>query len=285
MSKEIWKLTLVVLALTTTTIAQEQQPDWKRVETGQYSTVDVDALSVVFGADGLVSAKYRTTLAKSESLAGDPSVKYKSRLDTIEFERGGGKYRYAESTLLNSDGKSVLTRTMVPRGEWRRSNRVSTTLYGGLNNSPIFLRWTVVSYHFVGPNSQDGAGDTGELGKLLGSEINLSINSAWAGGKHCGSPGYESRKLTDADLEAQLGIPISRLGMAARPVGVIAMICGAQGWQPSKSLLIPLADGRMLMLWDGVFLELVDRHSKKIPIPLGTWDPNTRTLNVRSQPD
>ena len=63
------------------------------------------------------------------------------------------------------------------------------------------------------------------------------------------------------------------------------MICGAQGWQPSKSLLVPLADGRMLMLWDGVFLELVDRNSKKIPIPLGTWDPNTRTLNVRSQPD
>src|SRR5688500_8592871 len=108
MSKKIWKLTLVVLALTTTTIAQEQQPDWKRVETGQYSTVDVDALSVVFGADGVVSAKYRTTLAKSESLAGDPSVKYKSRLDTIEFERGGGKYRYADSTLLNTDGKSVL---------------------------------------------------------------------------------------------------------------------------------------------------------------------------------
>ncbi len=280
---KIWRPAVITALFGVAVICQE--PDWKRLDTGQYSTVDIDAVSVVFGADGVVSAKYRTTLAKAETLASDASIKYKTRLDTIEFDRGGYKYRYAESTLLNADGKTVLTRTMLPRGEWKLSNRSSASLYGGLNNAPIFVQRTVASYHFLGPSSPDVAGDMGELNKLVGSEINLSLNDAWAGGKHCGNPSYESRKLADADLETQLGAPITRLFATARPVGVVAMRCGAPGWQPSKSILVPLADGRMLMLWDGVFLELVKRNSKTIRIPVGTWDPSTRTVVVRSQPD
>src|SRR5258708_2169455 len=90
--------------------------EWHRVVTGPDSNIDVSIASLKLEADRIFSAKFKTTLSKSESVAAKPSGKYKTRLETIQFDSTKMQYRIRETDLLDSSGKLLAASTSE---EWK----------------------------------------------------------------------------------------------------------------------------------------------------------------------
>jgi hypothetical protein len=83
--------------------------EWQRVITGGELNIDVNTTSLVLQPNRALSAKFRTTLSKSESVAAKASTSYRVRLETIQFRSREWQYRIVETTLLDSSGKTVLS--------------------------------------------------------------------------------------------------------------------------------------------------------------------------------
>ena len=123
--------------------AQGEKPKWERVYTGEDSIIEIDASRVTFveytGA-GRVTFNYktgrvvfRTILSKPEALKENSAIKYKTRVETIEFQCNEtskvelkrypplavGQYRFYETTLLDNKGKVVKTYGRVATEEWK----------------------------------------------------------------------------------------------------------------------------------------------------------------------
>src|SRR5688500_16290248 len=73
-------------------LPRDRQKEWQRIVTGPDSTTDVSTQSLVLEPDGIFRAKFRTTFSKSEKSFERPGVKYKPRLETIQFD--SRKYLY-----------------------------------------------------------------------------------------------------------------------------------------------------------------------------------------------
>lgn len=275
-------LLLGILVFVSPAHSQITEPAWQRVTTGEDFTVDVDTSSLVFKTNRVLEARFRTEFSKSETLPGSPGVKYKSRLDTIQFSTADYSYRISQINLLDSKSKVVHSEPASDTKEWKPIKGSAHRWFAALEGVSPLNAWTVNSYRFVGPDSRNGIADSDELTKLLGSRILFAPRYAHAGDKLCRSVSYESRKLTDKDLEELLGASIEGLGVTANPIDVIALKCETKEWQPEQSLLIRVSPVKMLMLWDGVFLELLDKRPKRLPIPIPnvSYDSPTRSLEV-----
>jgi hypothetical protein len=252
---------------------------WQRVTTGDDFTVEVDASSLRFEPDRIMSARYRTVLAKAERLQSDPKTTYKIRVETIQFKLADGTYRSSDISLLSSGGDVVLA-SAEPR-EWRSMRSAAGKWFAALRVLYPFQTWNVITYRLVDMTSRDNS-DSLELDKLVGSHVQLTVDFVQVGNKRCSSPRFESRKLTDADLEKLFGVSVKALGFGANPVDVIALKCDTTEWQPNQSLLVQLAPDRMLMLWDGVFLELAYNRPKQFPIPITIQDVREKSVIVTS---
>ena len=108
---------------------QGERPKWQRVYTGEDSIIEIDLSRVTF-VEYNVSRKvtfayrsgrvsFRTTYSKPEALKEKPGVKYKSRLETIEFNCAAKRYRLYEATLLDEKGKPIKTFAWDPAAEWK----------------------------------------------------------------------------------------------------------------------------------------------------------------------
>lgn len=254
---------------------------WQRVTTGEDFTVDVDSTSLVFKPSQILEARYRTEYSKSETLAGNPPVKYKARVDTIQFNIADYSYRILEVSLLDSKGRTVQSLTADDKKPWKQIRDGSSgRLFDSLENLAPLGNWTVNSYR-VGEADANGRVDgSDELPKLLGSVVSLGARYAQAGTRRCSSVSYESRKLTDKDLERLLGVSIQGLGVNAGPIDMIAMKCESKEWLPEQSILIRIAPARMLMLWNGAFIELIGEKDS-FPLPRIAYDDGTKILQVQ----
>jgi hypothetical protein len=118
--------------------AQEKKEKWQRVYTGEDSIIEIDISKVTF-VEYNVSRKvtfaysagrvgFRTIYSKPEALKEKPGVKYKSRLETIEFNcaANAARYRLYEATLLDEKGKVIKTFGWDPSAEWKE------TTHGGM---------------------------------------------------------------------------------------------------------------------------------------------------------
>jgi hypothetical protein len=109
--------------------AQREKEKWQRVYTGEDSIIEInvskvtfveyeDSRRVTFGYN-IGRVGFRTSFAKPEALKENPGVKYKRRLETIEFNCAANRYRLYEATLLDEKGKVVKTFGWDPSTEWR----------------------------------------------------------------------------------------------------------------------------------------------------------------------
>ena len=261
-------------------IGAQSEDIWQRVITEQDLTVDVDTASLRFEPDRVVSARFRTVLARPERLQNDQGATYKSRIETIQFKRSDGTYRSSAISLLDASDKIVLS-SAEPR-PWKPMRASASRWLSGLERLYPFRTWTVITYRPVDIRATDGL-DSTELDKLVGSRISLTLDLVKVGTRACNSPRYESRTLTDGDLDKLLGVPIRGLGFSANPVDVIALKCESSGWQAGQSLLVPMNSDRMLMLWEGVFLELaVEKGPKQFTIPFKIQDVRDQSVIVTS---
>jgi hypothetical protein len=269
----------VAAVLTFQTAHAQSTSEWKRATTGEGQTVEVDQASLTFQPGGVVGAKFRTVLDKAESLVSDPKQKYKSRVEAIEFKAAGREYRSVGVSLLDQDGKVVASRPDPT--DWKRSGVSAARWFAAIRTLQPFGRWKVMALRMasIAPTSSSGSVD---LDGLVGSELHLGFDSVVVGKNQCHGPSYHSRKMTDVDLLELTGVAVDKLGLMARPIDLVAMSCGTNSWPAGEALLISVHANRMLMIWEGAFLELIPVGEKPSLLPSGSYDPQTKTLVVRS---
>lgn len=109
---------LVVLFSSSTLIVAQKLPEWYRVYTFDESMIEMNTSNLITGGD-IGRVTFRWTLDRPETLKRAPQLKYKSRLETIEFKCLDQRYRYYEVSLVDSAGKTIRSQLMSPPYEWR----------------------------------------------------------------------------------------------------------------------------------------------------------------------
>ena len=111
-------LTFVFL-LSSTALFAQQRPTWDRVYTFDESIIEMNTSKVTFGGKDVARVRFRWTFDRPEALSGEPQIKFKSRLEVIEFNCTDKRFRPYEITLFDSAGKIVRREEMNPPGQWQ----------------------------------------------------------------------------------------------------------------------------------------------------------------------
>jgi hypothetical protein len=254
----IIKTTLIVSLLQCTFpisfSAQEEKEAWRRVYTGEDSVIDINVASLVFETGHILRVGIRTVLSKTESLRGQPETKYKSRLETVEFKLPTSQYRYLETSLLDSAGKTVWSDEPNPAQDWRalKEGGMMKRLSDAARQLPPFGSWKVIDYCFAdGPSD-----DSQEFRRFIGTRVRIAPDRMEVGTKICSLPAYQSKSFSDKEFDREVGISMLTLGIKENHAETLVVRCESNDWKPPQSLLVKLPEGRLLMLWQGVFLVL-----------------------------
>lgn len=244
---------LVLSAGLGATAAAQDSPNWKRVYTGDGYSIDVNVASLAFDINQILRAEIRTVFDHEELRDG---VKSKTRLERVEYNLHENNYRIAQLVLLDASGKPVQTYN-VEVVVWKRltrdgmMGRVLSVARAGLP----FGKWKVASYRFAEMGEQRKQSSE-EFDLLIGATVVLEGPFAQVQQAICGNPSYRSEHFTVTELSSKLGIDIKLPEVQSDRVDLIYVRCESDGWEPPQSMLVKLPEGRMLMLWKGVFLTL-----------------------------
>jgi hypothetical protein len=109
----------VAVLLASTCLTAQQLPKWYRVYTFDESIIEMNTSLVTFGGKDLGRVRFRWTFDQPETLSRAPSVKYQSRVEVIEFDCPGQRYRPVEATLFDPAGKAIRHEETNSPVEWR----------------------------------------------------------------------------------------------------------------------------------------------------------------------
>src|ERR1700720_2820558 len=111
-------LTFVFL-LSPTSLTAQQLPEWYRVYTFDESIIEMNTSIVTFISKDITRVRFLWTFDQPEELSGDPQLKYKSRLEVMEFNCSERRYRPYHLTFLDTAGNILRVEEMHPPREWR----------------------------------------------------------------------------------------------------------------------------------------------------------------------
>ena len=121
---------VLVLFLCSLPLAGQQLPIWSRVYTFDESFIEVNTRQIVVSDQGIGHATFRWTFDQPEPYARNQRIKYKTRLEVIEFDCGEKKIRPYDVTYLVVDGKAVAYEGMLWLRDWNSiDSPVMLTLY------------------------------------------------------------------------------------------------------------------------------------------------------------
>jgi len=127
------RVTLLLFAFlfSSTSLAAQQLPEWYRVYTFDESIIEMNTTLVTFGGKDIGRVRLRWTFDQPEALSGEPQVRYKSRLEVMEFNCSQQRYRLYEVTLFGEAGRVIRKEEINPPDEWRtvRSGSVMESLF------------------------------------------------------------------------------------------------------------------------------------------------------------
>jgi hypothetical protein len=109
----------ILLSLTLTTITGQEKHNWQRVYSYEDSVVEMNEASVIFVNSDVSRVTFRTVYSKPQNMKEKPDIKYKTRLETIEYKCAQRRYRIYQVTLLDSKGKPVDSYEMDQNEEWK----------------------------------------------------------------------------------------------------------------------------------------------------------------------
>ncbi len=104
-----------------TSLTAQQLPEWYRVHTFDDSIIEMNTSLVTFTSRDITRVRFRWTFDQPESLGGSPQLKYKSRLEVMEFNCSLKRYRPYHLTFFDSAGNIVRLEDSPP-GEWRATS-------------------------------------------------------------------------------------------------------------------------------------------------------------------
>jgi hypothetical protein len=256
-----WIVTVATLAFcmlgATHCVFAQAKDQWQRAYTGDGSVIEVNTSTLKFAPKRVLRAEFRTVFSNAESTGGARAVKYKSRLETIDFRLSDRRYRFVEISLLDSGGKPVQTKTTDGSEDWRvlKPGGVTERLFNAASALTPLGAWKVVAYRFAEGEPKE-AKAAPELDKLVGTNVRLHVDRAEVGSRVCYSPSFEDNDAHEESLR-KLGVDWKSIGVKPEDSRTISVRCEGIGWRPSQSLLIKdNTKQEMLMLWDGVFLVL-----------------------------
>lgn len=111
-----------VLLLSSSSIIAQKLPEWYRVYTFDESMIEMNTTNVMLGGD-IGRVTFRWIFDQPQQLSGHPDLRYKSRLETIEFKCADKRYRYYEVRLLDSKGKPIHSELMRSPYAWQVINQ------------------------------------------------------------------------------------------------------------------------------------------------------------------
>jgi hypothetical protein len=118
MRPELILICLAVLSLSSFVAGQEKDK-WERVYTLEDATIAINTTRVTYGAGGAARTQFRWNFSKPQSLEGSPEIKYKTRVEVIEFSCQRRRYRPAGFAILDSKGKTLFSKEADPAEEWK----------------------------------------------------------------------------------------------------------------------------------------------------------------------
>jgi hypothetical protein len=110
---------LPFVILLSSTCLTAQLPEWYRVYTFDESIIEMNTAQVTFGGKDIGRVRFRWTFDQPEALIGEPQLKYKSRLEVMEFNCSQRRYRLYDLTFYDAAGKVIRSQEMNPPVEWR----------------------------------------------------------------------------------------------------------------------------------------------------------------------
>jgi hypothetical protein len=253
-----WFLVLGFLALATSR-AFAQEDEWHRVVTGAGFNIDIAVESLKLQADNRVSARFKTTLSKAEPIGGSSKTKYKTRIETIEFDTNSGQYRVLETSLLDESGKVALSSSS---DQWKPIRGTAAELRNRALNLPPFGTWKVMTYRYA-DGRPPSASDPPELKALIGNYLWLNFSSVQLGGKSCQNPHFQLETVENDAFFNRTGSPLKAIGIDAIKVDAVLMKCSNDISGTKQTFFLQLPTGKLLLLWEGVFVELAS--------PKGGW--------------
>lgn len=243
-------LSIIFLAVLAAT-AQEKK-DWVRVKTG-VDTIHVDETSLAFRPDATgYSADFRTTLAETEPVPGKKGLKYKARIDKIEFGQG---YRVLSTKFLDGNGAVVHSLEFGDDAPWRVSfGSTAGAMANAIRKLNPFGMWEVIEYRYATgePGSPD---DDKELRELPGSTLRFEPDFAFVGTKNYTISSLIGKTVSNTDAKKYFDTSLTALGIEGDNLSAVRFTV-KNGGEPRQSFLLRVNPERAIMLWAGVFLEL-----------------------------
>jgi len=105
---------LPFVILLSSTCLRAQLPEWYRVYTFDDSVIEMNTAQVTFGGKDIGRVRLRWTFDQPEALSGEPQLKYKSRLEVMEFNCSQRRYRLYDLTFYDAAGKVIRSQEMNP---------------------------------------------------------------------------------------------------------------------------------------------------------------------------
>ena len=245
-------LAVIFLTVAVQTTLAQQKDEWHRVITGPGFNIDISESSLKLEPNRVISAKFKTTLSTSEKIGGKSDLKYKTRLETIRFDSKERRYSISETALLDPSGKVVLSSSS---NEWKPIKGTASQLYQRALTLPPFGSWKVNTYWYA-DGKPAAIEDPPDLRKLIGASLWLTFDNVQLAGENCARPSFELKSISDEEFLKRTGSSFKSIGIEARKVDSVSMRCETSGSNLEQTFFLLFPDGKLLLLWEGVFLEL-----------------------------
>ena len=116
--------------------------------------------------------------------------------------------------------------------------------------------WVVYAHRVVGETTVTEDMAVG----FRGRPVTFSLDYVAFGADTCRHPEYRSAMLrADSVLAADYGASPSQFGFVGGPTAIVTrteVVCGGQRWTSPPGLVLDMPDGRVYLLWDGMYLQL-----------------------------
>ena len=259
----IFPILLLVLLYVTPSYSQyvlhlpERSKEWKRISTEADATVDVNTSSVVLESNGRIRATFRFSLAKQETAFEKPDAKYKTRVETIQFDVREDTYRILETKLLDSRGKAVYESELDLDRPWKKINSVTAGQFFSVavGLSPLGA-WSVVAARY--PYGSPSPTDEDSLLTTLRPKtlVSTRITKFEVGKKSCSSPTYEPSMMRADEFVKWTGVSLKDAGFSTDKVEAIKIKCETPQLVSEVHVLLLASATRATLLSGGVLLDL-----------------------------
>jgi hypothetical protein len=97
-----------------------------------------------------------------------------------------------------------------------------------------FGSWKVVDYRFAeGPSV-----DSQEFRPILGTRVRIASDRVEVGTKICSLPAYQSKVVSDKELDHELDISMVAIGIKENRAETVVVKCESNEWKPPQSLVV-----------------------------------------------